>query len=540
MLERPLTRSPQAADAHSLLGQAQVALDRQQPEPALQRVGEVLAAAPTDAAVAVRAYALAAEAHACRQDMVQAVRCQAECAARALSAPDVALHALAHASGARVALRLGEAAAALAELQTAWPWLEGAPDAMPRLRAELLSGQVHQALGQWPQALEWLERAVESARRAGWSLWQARAQLAAAQAWLAVGEAALHKGDAMACGQAWQAVVERTDAAQPSLAAADDAAALRQLQACRGRALAQQGRHERAALDLQQAWAAACAAQDIELLATLGPARIRQTEAQRGSAAADELLAACLADPSLAEAPAARLPLLACATERAEQQGRLAQALVHLREQMSLALAEAERRARRAADVARTRWQLERARADALAVRDGARRVQEQAALDPLTGVAHRRHLDDVLAQAHAECRTRAQPLCVATIAVDALDALRGTHSPAVVEAVLRLLAKVLKGEARSRDLVARSGDETFCLVLRDVGPGLAKAVCDRFRKAVERAPWHTVVPGLQVTASFGVTDIARHADTAAGLAVAESLLARAQASGRNGIASDV
>jgi diguanylate cyclase len=62
-------------------------------------------------------------------------------------------------------------------------------------------------------------------------------------------------------------------------------------------------------------------------------------------------------------------------------------------------------------------------------------------------------------------------------------------------------------------------------LVFAGVGPVRAAAVCERVRLAIEDFDWPSLAPGLAVTASLGVCDIAGHAGPAEGLARADALI---------------
>jgi diguanylate cyclase len=165
--------------------------------------------------------------------------------------------------------------------------------------------------------------------------------------------------------------------------------------------------------------------------------------------------------------------------------------------------------------------------------------LSEEASQDVLTGLANRRRLDSVLAQRHADAMARNVPLCVALLDVDHFKRVNDGHSHAVGDLVLKQLGAILRAHCRDDDLAARYGGEEFVLMFAGVGPVRAAAVCERVRLAIEDFDWPSLAPGLAVTASFGVCDIAGHAGPAEGLARADALMYRAKSAGRNRVSSE-
>jgi diguanylate cyclase (GGDEF)-like protein len=56
----------------------------------------------------------------------------------------------------------------------------------------------------------------------------------------------------------------------------------------------------------------------------------------------------------------------------------------------------------------------------------------------------------------------------------------------------------------------------------------------ERLRDEVQHYPWHTLHPELEVTVSFGVASVGKHATAAAFLAAADQRLYAAKRAGRN------
>jgi diguanylate cyclase (GGDEF)-like protein len=191
----------------------------------------------------------------------------------------------------------------------------------------------------------------------------------------------------------------------------------------------------------------------------------------------------------------------------------------------------------------------ERARADELQeanqnLTDLAGRLERHALMDPLTGVANRRRLDQHLSAAHAEAVARGVPCCVALLDLDDFKLVNDRFSHAAGDGVLRRIGRLLANHRRASDLVARFGGEEFVIVFSDTDVRGAARVCERLRRRIEAEDWSSVVggpspvDGLVVTASFGVGDMAAHRDVSSGLAAVDALLYQAKAAGRNRVIS--
>jgi diguanylate cyclase len=81
---------------------------------------------------------------------------------------------------------------------------------------------------------------------------------------------------------------------------------------------------------------------------------------------------------------------------------------------------------------------------------------------DPLTGVANRRGLEERLTA------DRAEPACLALVDVDGLRRINESHSPAVGDRLLKVVARTLTDHCRSH-LVSRWEGGTFALLLETI-----------------------------------------------------------------------
>jgi diguanylate cyclase (GGDEF)-like protein len=159
--------------------------------------------------------------------------------------------------------------------------------------------------------------------------------------------------------------------------------------------------------------------------------------------------------------------------------------------------------------------------------------VERQALVDGLTGLANRRAASDAV---HAEA-VRAErletPLSVVLADLDGFKDVNDEHGHAVGDAVLRVFAEVLRETLRESDIAGRWGGEEFLLLLPGADEEGAAQLAERVRVALAD---HSIpgVPGLRVTASFGVAQYVGDANTEQLVAAADDALYRAKRGGKD------
>lgn len=158
------------------------------------------------------------------------------------------------------------------------------------------------------------------------------------------------------------------------------------------------------------------------------------------------------------------------------------------------------------------------------------------AVIDPLTGLHNRRYGLHHLDQVATRCRAQGVRAGVVLMDIDHFKSVNDTYGHLVGDRVLSKVAKTLKDNLRSEDLVCRIGGEEFLAILPDSGLSQVRVVADRLRGAVAdlEIPMDGG-PALRVTISLGVAMLAdrenagRHA-----MAVVDRALYAAKDAGRN------
>jgi diguanylate cyclase (GGDEF)-like protein/PAS domain S-box-containing protein len=178
-------------------------------------------------------------------------------------------------------------------------------------------------------------------------------------------------------------------------------------------------------------------------------------------------------------------------------------------------------------------------------IRDATRRRRREEELeaaaytDALTGVANRRHFDEVAARELDRATRLHDAVSLVVVDADHFKQVNDVHGHAAGDAVLAALARVLRQSAREVDLVARIGGEEFALLLPSTDLGGARTTAERVRLAVEQLTVRHEGALLRVTVSAGVAERAPD-DTGQGegmarlLARADAALYDAKARGRN------
>jgi diguanylate cyclase (GGDEF)-like protein len=131
--------------------------------------------------------------------------------------------------------------------------------------------------------------------------------------------------------------------------------------------------------------------------------------------------------------------------------------------------------------------------------------MKRQATYDHLTGLAGRRHFGTELQREIDRALREGRPLSMLMIDADHFKALNDNHGHLAGDAVLRMLADVLREGTRSIDILGRLGGEEFGVLLPGAEVQVAATVAERLREAVEstKVPWKDGQVG--VTVSIGV-----------------------------------
>jgi diguanylate cyclase (GGDEF)-like protein len=166
------------------------------------------------------------------------------------------------------------------------------------------------------------------------------------------------------------------------------------------------------------------------------------------------------------------------------------------------------------------------------------RKLRHLSRHDALTGLLNRHAWDQALLRERLQLRRRPRPTALLIIDIDHFKRVNDRHGHLAGDAALRAVATCLQNTARGTDWLARLGGEEFGMLLSDTdlqGTGL---VAERVRQAVAGLEIEFEEQLLSVTVSVGAAvmlpEVPGQIDLQALLALADSLLYRAKADGRD------
>ncbi len=190
---------------------------------------------------------------------------------------------------------------------------------------------------------------------------------------------------------------------------------------------------------------------------------------------------------------------------------------------------EAERRLNESAvQVRQLTEELESARRDAM--------------IDPLTGLANRKLLDNLVRQAAMASVEHGEPLSLLFADVDHFKKVNDEYGHQVGDQVLKLLASILQRNIRGLDTAGRYGGEEFAVLLPqtplDGAVKVARTICNQVagKSIVHRKSGKTLG---QVTVSIGAAQYVPGEPVRQFVERADAALYAAKTSGRNRVVSE-
>ncbi|HEV2538078.1 MAG TPA: diguanylate cyclase [Frateuria sp.] len=163
------------------------------------------------------------------------------------------------------------------------------------------------------------------------------------------------------------------------------------------------------------------------------------------------------------------------------------------------------------------------------------RKLHRLAMTDPLTGIANRRHIEELARRALNDARAQGESLCVLVVDVDHFKAVNDAFGHAVGDQVLVRIAQACRQVLRRFDMLGRMGGEEFLIVLPDTSLEVALQMAERLRRKLESLSLANLAPSLKVTASVGAAEADHESDDLSELIRrADTAMYRAKDAGRN------
>lgn len=187
--------------------------------------------------------------------------------------------------------------------------------------------------------------------------------------------------------------------------------------------------------------------------------------------------------------------------------------------------------------------ELDKARAQVMALQRELHRLRDTAYLDHLTQIPNRRHMDEALAREIALAEANGDPLSFALGDLDHFKQLNDTHGHAIGDAVLKHFASLLRKNVKGQDTPARYGGEEFAVIFPKTTLFGAARATENIRKLFQETDFVLSRDRTSIgrqSVSFGVTQFLPGETMAHLLSRADDLLYQAKRRGRNRVETDM
>ncbi|MDC0336224.1 diguanylate cyclase [Pseudodesulfovibrio sp.] len=170
--------------------------------------------------------------------------------------------------------------------------------------------------------------------------------------------------------------------------------------------------------------------------------------------------------------------------------------------------------------------------------------IAQLAVTDELTGLANRRHFFDRFDEEVDRCNRYGNSLSLLMLDIDHFKQVNDTYGHPAGDAVLAEVARLLKANIRTSDIIARYGGEEFVVLIPSMTATEAAQAAEKLRVVIEVNDIALEGPPLNVTISAGVADIESVKDHDSSLKdalirAADRALYKAKADGRNRVVVD-
>lgn len=134
--------------------------------------------------------------------------------------------------------------------------------------------------------------------------------------------------------------------------------------------------------------------------------------------------------------------------------------------------------------------------------------LARQAATDPLTGIANRRHFSEQAARAIATAHRHGRPSALLELDLDGLKTVNDTHGHAVGDELLLAFVRTCHANLREGDILGRLGGDEFAVLLPETTLAQAQVIAERLRLAFEREDVRVDEIRLPPSVSVGIAAV--------------------------------
>lgn len=175
-------------------------------------------------------------------------------------------------------------------------------------------------------------------------------------------------------------------------------------------------------------------------------------------------------------------------------------------------------------------------------LREALESTRAEALTDSLTGLANRRHFEEMLQKSIDQATLRREPFAVVMADIDFFKRFNDAHGHLTGDQVLRLVARTMKDKFKDKAIISRFGGEEFAIILPESDIIAGKFGAETVRQALltrELIKRSTNENLGRITISLGVASY-RRGDTSGSLVDrADQALMQAKRDGRNRTATE-
>lgn len=141
-------------------------------------------------------------------------------------------------------------------------------------------------------------------------------------------------------------------------------------------------------------------------------------------------------------------------------------------------------------------------------VAERTRQLEEQARLDPLTGLFNRRAMQDVLRRELVGAKRRESILSLVYFDIDQFKEINDIQGHTKGDEVLKNIGQAMLNSIREVDVACRYGGDEFCLILPDCSIKNAKDICKKtIEKFTEKYPDYSLSMGISTVGNGEYVD---------------------------------
>ncbi len=169
-----------------------------------------------------------------------------------------------------------------------------------------------------------------------------------------------------------------------------------------------------------------------------------------------------------------------------------------------------------------------------LSMMDRLAKLEDQALLDPLTGLTNRRHFEQTLEKSINRYQRQHKPFGLILVDIDQFKKINDFYGHDMGDQLIGLIARTLSGHCRAYDTASRWGGDKFAVIIDDIDQQTLTEMAERMRNTVNRSALEHNECHITVSVSIGASIVQEDEDAQTFFQRVNDLLLNAKQKGRN------